>query len=108
MIVFQLSMPTAASWNGKWSGEGRIYARAWANRDVPKDVVGKQFHYRWDDGWVACITVTKMDSREARKLIAKSAGFYGYDWMIDSIVKHGKIIKRSEVYSDDELGVTNA
>lgn len=96
MIIFTLSMPSAGSWNDRWSGEGRIYARARKNCQVPKEVIGKSFCYRWDDGWVACVQVEKMDYKEAQKIMKKSCGFFGYDWMIESIIKCKKIINRNK------------
>lgn len=75
MIIFTLSMPTRGSWNGRWSGEDRVYARIFHNNDVPKDIIGKDFYYNWDDGWCACVSVTKVDSKEAAKIRKKSAGF---------------------------------
>ena len=27
MIIFELTMPNCGSWNGKWSGEERFYAK---------------------------------------------------------------------------------
>ena len=92
MIVFTLSMPTRGSWNGRWSGEDRVYARIFHNNDVPKDIIGKDFYYNWDDGWCACVSVTKVDSKEAAKIRKKSAGFCGYDWMIRNIIKNREII----------------
>ena len=92
MIIFTLSMPTRGSWNGRWSGEDRVYARVFHNNDVPKDIIGKDFYYNWGDGWCAWVSVTKVDSKEAAKIRKKSAGFCGYDWMIRSIIKNGEII----------------
>lgn len=92
MIIFTLSMPNRGSWNGRWSGEDRVYARIFHNNDVPKDIIGKDFYYNWDDGWCACVSVTKVDSKEAAKIRKKSVGFCGYDWMIRSIIKNGEII----------------
>lgn len=92
MIIFTLSMPNRGSWNSRWSGEDRVYARIFHNNDVPKDIIGKDFYYNWDDGWCACVSVTKVDSKEAAKIRKKSAGFCGYDWMIRSIIKNGEII----------------
>ena len=92
MIIFTLSMPTRGSWNDRWSGESKIYARVRSNNTVPKDVVGQDFYYNWNDGWCACVSVTKVDSKEAAKIRNKSAGFCGYDWMIRSIIKNGEII----------------
>ena len=62
MIVFTLNMPHRGSWNGRWSGEDKIYARVRPNNTVPKDVVGQDFYYNWDDGWCACVSVTKVDT----------------------------------------------
>lgn len=91
MIVFELSMPNRGSWNGKWSQDGRLFVRVLRERDVPKERWDKSFCYSWDDGWTACVTVTRMPANEARNLERKSNGFCGYDWMISSIVKHGDI-----------------
>ena len=92
MIIFTLSMPNRGSWNGRWSGENRVYARIFHNNDVPKDIIGKDFYSNWDDGCCARVSVTKVDSKEAAKIRKKSAGFCGYDWMIRSIIKNGEII----------------
>lgn len=91
MIVFSLSMPNVGSWNGKWTQEGQCFVRIRRECDVPKEVWNKDFYYHWDDGWTACVGVTKMPSNEARKLERKSKGFCGYDWMIRSIIKFGEI-----------------
>ena len=91
MITFELTFPHAASWNGKWSGADRKYIRAWREYDVPKELWDKDFFYRFDDGWEACISVRKCLANETRKLLKESAGFYGYDWMIKSLVNDGYI-----------------
>lgn len=101
MIAFFLSMPHVASWNGEWSGEGKIYARLRRDSQVPKEYIDQSFEYRWDDGWGASVEVRKVDSKEAAKIRKHSAGFYGYDWMIDSIIDHGKIIT-PEDFVDNE------
>jgi len=87
MVVFELTMPHSGSWNGKWSGADRRYICTRCNRDVPKECLGKDYEYRWDDGWVACVSVSdKLKSTEAHKLEKLSSGFYGYDWMITEII----------------------
>lgn len=43
MIVFTLTMPSVGSWNNRWTGEDRLYARTMKNCQVPKDVIGKKF-----------------------------------------------------------------
>ena len=96
MIAFYLSFPYVGSWDGKWSGEGKLYACVYRNADVPKECVGKSHSYRWDDGWEACVDVRQVDNKEANRIRKKSVGFYGYDWMIVSIIRFGEIKKRSD------------
>ena len=91
MIVFTLTMPGKGSWNGKWSQEGRLFCRTRTERRVPKEIWNKSFFYRWDDGWEACVTIDRMPAAEARKLERRSAGFCGYDWMIESLIEDGFI-----------------
>lgn len=91
MIVFELTMPHCGSWNGKWTGADRMYIRTRRECDVPKEHWDKDFYYRWEDGWEACVSVRRMPVQEARKLERVSAGFSGYDWMIRSIIKKGFI-----------------
>lgn len=96
MVVFTLSMPGIGSWNVQWSGQGKVYARAYPNRMVPKEVIGKSFYHSWDDGWSACVDVEKMDYKDANKLMKNSSGFMGYDWMIESIIRCGDIRYRKD------------
>lgn len=91
MIVFELSMPHVGSWNGKWTGDGGNYIRTKAERSVPKELWGKDFFYRWEDGWEACVHVYQRPYRDAQKLERLSDGFCGYDWMIRSLIKVGYI-----------------
>jgi hypothetical protein len=57
---------------------------------------GQTFSYSWDDGWRAAISVRKVDSTEARRLRRVSVGFYGYEWMVDSILLDGEIVAPSD------------
>lgn len=98
MISFELSMPGSPSWNGKWSGEGRLFAVV---KSLPNSEKGKAkaeeilkpgyYSYSWPDGWRARIGVRQVTSAEARKIRKLSRGFCGYEWMIDSILLHGEI-----------------
>ena len=96
MIVFELTMPNKGSWNGKWSKEGTCFARTYKQSEVPKEYWNKDFYYRWDDGWTACVSVKQMPASEARKIERRSKGFCGYDWMIRSIIECGQILTESE------------
>lgn len=100
IVVFTLTMPNCGSWNNRWSGSDRLYAKARRlykenldalkfNLDIPRD-----FYYTWGDGWTACVHVEVMSSKDATKYLKNSRGFYGYDWMIDSILQTGTIAHR--------------
>lgn len=95
-VSFELSMPGNNAWNGKWTGEGKLYARvvnvgtSKAAREKYEKLIGHH-SYSFGDGWRAAITVRECTSTAARKLRKDSLGFCGYDWMIESLRSHGEI-----------------
>lgn len=104
MLSFTLSMPGVASWNGKWSGDGRCYVLVRGFRKPPVDpegepLAGRYFHYNFGDGWAAGVTVEQIDAHTARKLRRQSDGFAGYDWMVESIIRDGRIVAPSHMRS---------
>jgi hypothetical protein len=98
-ICFTLSMPNVGSWNGRWSGEGTLYAivRSYSKVTAEKILSKGSYYYRWDDGWGASVSVRKIDGSESRKIKRASKGFCGYDWMIDSIELYGSIYANHEI-----------
>lgn len=104
-LSFELTMPNVGSWNGKWTGADKKYyvIRKYADKilerphfvDLLKD--GKDsWYYSWGDGWGANVRVEIVDNKEAAKRRKISKGFCGYEWMIDTIVSHGKILTSTE------------
>jgi hypothetical protein len=97
-IAFTLSMPNVGSWNGKWSSAGKLFVRvkrftSKAGKLKAAEILARQsYFYNFGDGWGASVSVRRVDAAEARKLTRQSAGFYGYDWMIDRIISHGRIV----------------
>jgi len=98
LLSFTLSMPNNNSWNGKWSGQGILYARVInvgrskkAMKDAEEILRAGYYHYNFGDGWAAGVTVKEVDKKEAAMIRRKSHGFCGYDWMIDSIRNYGVI-----------------
>lgn len=85
-------MPGVASWNGRWSGEGRNYSivRSLSAAEAAK-LDGKHWSYRWSDGWCALVSAKIVVGK-----VKKSDGFYGYDWMVDSILRDGVILADHE------------
>lgn len=94
-VIFTLSMPNRASWNGKWSGEERLYrqCRTLTKGMDESKLTGGRFYYNFGDGWGASITTEIVDGARTKNVFMKHAdtGFCGYGWMVDSIVKHGVI-----------------
>lgn len=97
-LIYSLTMPNNNSWNGRWSGEGNNYERVQnlgrkqSDHDHMNEMDGKSFYYDFGDGWGARVSVRKATAEEARRSRAYTKGFCGYEWMIRSIKKHGKII----------------
>ena len=91
-VAFVLTMPGNASWDGRWSGDGKIHART---RSLPglkaKELDGQDFYHSFGDGWLAMVRAKIVDAKGRRAMDRASDGFCGYEWMIDSIVKHGRI-----------------
>ena len=90
MLLFRLSMPNVSSWNGRWSGEGREYTKLVDERQAKHELKGS-YYYDFGDGWGARIDVTTVTGGEVAKIRKRSDGFCGYDWMVDSILRHGEI-----------------
>jgi len=96
-LQFTLSMPSVNSWNGKWSGDGNLYAivesfRGKTDERRAKEILDKgYFHYNFGDGWSAGVKVAQIDNKEANKIMRKTQGFCGYDWMVRSIINKLKI-----------------
>lgn len=99
-------MPNNNSWNGRWTGQLNLYAvvRAIQPKAYEKELNGKNFYYDFGDGWGANVNCKIIDSKLAAKVRRKSKGFYGYNWMINEIVAHGRILtllERKEMESDE-------
>jgi len=94
LVEFKLTMPGRNTWNGKWSGDDRNFTLV---REVDHmtaaQLDGGAWSYVWNDGWCARITSRCVLDRDQ---LARSDGFCGYDWMVDSILRYGKI------YADHE------
>jgi hypothetical protein len=97
-VCFTLSMPNVGSWDNKWSSAHKLFARVVdfgrgkVGDEKAREVAAKgSYHYNFGDGWCARVSASIVDGKEAAKIRKASQGFCGYDWMIDSIRKHGKI-----------------
>lgn len=94
-VEFKLAMPHRGSWDNRWSGESRNYTLV---QDIDEEksarLDGRSWSYSWPDGWRAEISARIVPAGEERE---PSHGFHGYDWMVASILRYGKI------YADHEL-----
>lgn len=95
-VAFVLTMPNNNAWNGRWTGEGTLYARVkgFTSRPFKERVsalVGNHY-YNFGDGWGANVQVKIVTGDEKRKIDKRSKGFCGYDWMIGSLLNWGKIL----------------
>lgn len=91
-LIFQLSMPGCASWDGKWSGAGRCYAvKRRVSATKADSLTGRSFSYNFGDGWRASVSAQTADAKTSREIMKRSQGFCGYEWMINSIMSDGAI-----------------
>lgn len=113
ILAFTLSMPSNNSWNGRWSGENKLYV-------ITKTFSGKiaiakaielvkvgRFSYNFGDGWRAAINVTQVDSKQAARLRKQSSGFCGYEWMTKSIIKYGVILADHQIEDFEKANLIN-
>lgn len=98
ILSFELSMPSNNSWNGRWSGDSKLYAKVLnIGRTQKAEKKGREilenapYYYNFGDGWAASVSVKAVDAKEAGQIRRKSQGFCGYDWMVRSIQDAGKI-----------------
>ena len=97
LLAFTLTMPGRNTWNGRWSGDGELFCivknlgQSKSVRMKGEALAGRSYGYAWNDGWYASIDVREVDAAEARRLRAKSKGFWGYGWMVESLLRHGDI-----------------
>ena len=120
-LSFELTMPNVGSWNGKWTGAERkyfvirkldnktadkimadaksspIYEGLFTRRQVGNTAPRKNYYYNFGDGWGANICIEQVDSKEASKRRKQSAGFCGYEWMIDSIIMYDEILNSNQI-----------
>lgn len=93
-VEFRLTMPGRNSWDGRWSGEERNYTlMRIVDDDQAAQLDGRSWSYGWSDGWRAEVSARVVRDDETLK---PSHGFQGYDWMVASILRYGKI------YADHE------
>lgn len=91
-VEFVLTMPNVASWNGRWSGEGKHHAivRQLREGDLARLHIAEgmtpSWYYNFGDGWGANVEARLVPAGARLK---KSAGFCGYDWMVDNIIRWG-------------------
>jgi hypothetical protein len=97
ILSFTLTMPQNGAWNGKWTGDDKLFCKMHdfgrgklANNNA-RFLQGKNFKHDFGDGWAANIKVEKVTAIKAALLKKKSTGFSTYGWMIDSIIEHGEI-----------------
>ncbi len=94
VIWFVLRMRNTPTWNGRWSGEGDLHAMRMNVSAKKAEELLKEgsFYFSWPDGWSCAVDVVKPSPPEARRMAKNNKGFCGYVWMVNSILKYGRIL----------------
>jgi len=87
-LIAELTIPKAGSWNGLFTGPNEIRTITFTSSGKEHiDKIGK-YSYDFNDGWIASIEI-----REPKPKEKVTGNFFSYYWMLESIKKHGKIIR---------------
>lgn len=116
VLLFEYSHTSIGSWDRKWSGSGKVYAKEVNLTKGLKEHLealgidcgnGKNhtFHYDFKDGWACNVTMIVGTKTEFKEIMKHSQGFLGYDWMIDSILKYGRILDPSLMNQSEPAGI---
>ena len=92
-VEFRLSMRGAAS------DLPYLIVRPLLDKDIARLGIPTSWRHGWDDGWSASVIARVMEPGERK---AKSAGFRGYDWMVDRILRWGDTRCRCEWVPEPE------
>ena len=109
VLLFEYGHSRVGSWNGKWSGEGSVFAKEVLRTKERKQHLESlgidckkgakhKFTHDFGDGWVAEINMTVGNKKDFKQIMNASQGFMGYEWIIDSILKHGKVKQKFMIY----------
>jgi hypothetical protein len=102
-LAFILTMPGNNSWNGRWSGDGKLFAilkTFSGTAQISKAallIIKRNYGYNFGDGWFANVEVREVDPAEAERIRKMSQGFCGYEWMVESIMDYGKIMRDDQI-----------
>lgn len=102
-VLFEYHPANIGSWDGKWSGSGKVFAKLKSISKEQKEKLEQMgfsiqkgdshsFHYDFWDGW-SCNVIMKVGTKkEFQSIMKQSQGFLGYDWMIKDILECGRIV----------------
>lgn len=112
-LLFEYGHKTIGSHNGKWGGQTLVFAKSkrlykeqeqfLQSKGISTNL-GDQttFFHDFGDGWTAKVTMTVGRVRDFKEIMKQSKGFYGYDWMIDNILKYGRILTQEELKAEEK------
>ena len=93
MIVFELATMSMKERLRAWPENGQTHVIVKYDDEVPKRCLNVWYRYQDMEGELTRIHVYKLPSAKATSLANKSVGFCGKEWMVDSIIKYGRIQK---------------
>lgn len=102
-LLFKLNTLSVNTWNGDWTGRNSIFVVTKRLTKKIKEQLARHeinldenqhysFFYDFGDGWKVSVEMYRTYSKDNSKIVKQSSGFLNYGWMIDSIIKNGKII----------------
>ncbi len=92
-LAFVLSMPGNNSWNGRWSGDGKLFAiiKTFTGKKreaKARELIEKRsFGYDFGDGWYARVDVRELKPGESRQIRKNSKGFWSFPYLCQHLVR---------------------
>ena len=91
-LAFRLTMLCHAPLRSSWQDKNFVACRQFMEQLRTRTIaVNGPYTYRFSDGYTAHISAFVINEAQRNRLLNESDGFGGYEWMIDSIIKHGEI-----------------
>lgn len=87
-VRFELHLHASSSTPHPSPPKERVKVRVLTGDEADRVLESPVYTFGWSDGWSATVTAREMKLGEKPP---KVQDFAGYDWMIDSIIRHGEI-----------------
>lgn len=92
-MILSFTLETAA----KSRAIARTYRKKVDVQNAERAAQNSPYKYTWPDGSNATIHVRRISTTEAARIRRSGSSFFGWEWMADTIVSHGKPLRLKDI-----------